>query len=246
MKKVTVLAALLSLLVVLLPGAATAQSFGVAPSTTLYFVHGITQLSSAFDDGQPVNVLLNDTACLAKSVRFGDIAGPFQLNPGDYKLAIVPAEKGCDPSAVIARTAVSLGDGENVSIVAHLTGNGGPVLTEFVNFGAAGIGLASWDSVAWPEFVVRNTSVLPMNVIAIEEAKGLKYAFEGLYPATEQRQTVVDGTWQLSFHQLSLFGSRSSITLRTAAKFDTAYFFYAVGSAGNGTFRVIQQALPIP
>jgi len=253
MKKFAVLVVLLSLLVVSLPGAAAAQSLGVTPSApaTLYFVHGFAVESFGADGGQPFNLVLNDAECLTKEVRFGQIAGPFSLAAGSYKLAIVPAQAGCAPAAAVARIEVSLSGGESVSVVAHVSEKAEPSLSSFVNFTASSIGFSAVDPGFAPYLVVRNTSaVSPMNVVAAESKKeGARYAFRNLYPGGEASREVTAGLWKVTFYEPSPFFSalgRTIASLQREFKGGQAYFLYPVGSTQAGTFQVLEHTLPIP
>lgn len=247
MKKLTVLAVLLSLLVVAFPGAAAAQRIAPTDSATLYFVHGLPA-NSAGVDGLPVDLLVNGQFYLAKGVRFGEVVGPFDLPAGDYKLTLIPSEANGDPRAAIAITTLALDAGDNVSVVAHLSEKRAPALSTFINFPSSDVG-----EKPWAYLVVRNASaVSPMNAEAVEgKAGGDKYAFLGLVTGEQAMKQVSDGAWQATFYQPSSDSKEGSYGKPIAKvqgnlRLGTAYFLYAVGSVEAGSFTVIVQGLPIP
>jgi hypothetical protein len=238
-----------------LPGVVAAQSFSVAEEVaTLYTVHGIPGMSGAADDGMPVDVVLDDEICLAQDVRFGEIAGPFQVAPGDHKVLFkLPGEQEACTGKLVAWTALSLRATENVSAVAYLTEKGEPVATSFVNFPVDGIDFSGAKQQLQPYLAIRNVSAAsPLNVVATEQKKdGAKTVFEGVTTGESILRYVTASPWQLAFYAESpfsdTFGYGELLTrVWQSMELNAAYFAYAIGSDDDGSFRVIVQALPIP
>lgn len=249
MKKFAVLAVILSLMVVSFPGAVAAQGFSPAKSATLYFVDGILS-SSTIPGAQSVDVLLDNGLCLAQDVRFGQIVGPFNVAAGEYELLVVPSTANCEPKPVIARTMLSLGSGDNVSVVGLLSGKGEPILDAFVNFSSKSIGEGKESS---PYLFMRNTSAAsPLNVTAAEgKPRGARYAFLDLAAGEQAWQQASDGLWQVIFYQPSSFSDTTGYGApvykqQLKLELGQAYFFYAIGSLEAGSFTVIVQTLAIP
>ena len=63
----------------------------------------------------------------------GTLTDPVALPAGDYDLKVVAAGDGADGDAVIEADGVAVPAGANLTVVAHLTEDGTPVLTPFAN-----------------------------------------------------------------------------------------------------------------
>ncbi|MCW2695496.1 MAG: Lipoprotein [Modestobacter sp.] len=98
---------------------------GAADNATVSILHGVP--------GVTVDVYANGEELLPDFAP-GTLTEPLSLPAGDYDLAIYPA--GADPSSTEpAANAedVAVPAGANATVVAHLTADGTPVLTPFVN-----------------------------------------------------------------------------------------------------------------
>jgi hypothetical protein len=98
---------------------------GAAENATFSILHGVP--------GVTVDVYANGEELLP-DVAPGTLTDPLSLPAGEYDLAIYPA--GADPSSTepAARADdVAVPAGANATVVAHLTAEGTPVLTPFVN-----------------------------------------------------------------------------------------------------------------
>jgi hypothetical protein len=130
----TIILGLLALLTVGMLGSAA----GASPETDrrertkteLTLVHGIPG-----DGGFPVDITLYrlfEGSQRFTGVTFGTVAGPLDVKPGIYRVAIRPA--GAPPSSPPALSRwMWLRAGSNTSVVAHLSATGAPELTEFRN-----------------------------------------------------------------------------------------------------------------
>ena len=101
----------------------------VLADATAYVVHGIPG-----DDGLPVDISVNGD-CALTEFTFGTIAGPLSLPAGSYDIAIRPAntDDPCSEDPLLTAPGVVLEDGVTYSIVAHLTADGVPTASVFVN-----------------------------------------------------------------------------------------------------------------
>ena len=115
--KFIVAAAAASLLAI--PAAASADGHGAMVSV----VHGIEDTPvDIYANGEPVDGL--------QGFEFGSYAGPLMLPAGDYEIDVFPAGTSDTP---VLEFDGPLNDGDNVTLVAHPTGDDGIALTPFAN-----------------------------------------------------------------------------------------------------------------
>ncbi len=95
-----------------------------ADTATVSVLHGIP--------GATVDVWANGKPLLTNFAP-GTLTDPTQLPAGTYDLKVVPAGAGLDATAVVEAKGVTVPGGANVTVVAHLTADGKPALTPFVN-----------------------------------------------------------------------------------------------------------------
>ncbi len=79
-----------------------------------------------------VDVYANGEALLT-DFEPGTLTDPVMLPEGDYDLKVVAAGDGPEGDAIIEANGVAVPGGANITVVAHLDADGGPVLTPFVN-----------------------------------------------------------------------------------------------------------------
>jgi hypothetical protein len=114
-----------------------------AADASLYIVHGIPgrNLADNLNPSLPVDILINNVACVARGLTFGNIAGPYTLPAGQYSVQISPANTlaPCTNASLIDAD-VTLNSRAEVSGVMTV-GDSGPVLLNFVdNFSAVAPG----------------------------------------------------------------------------------------------------------
>jgi hypothetical protein len=131
----------------------------------------------------PVDVYANGEE-LIPDFQPGTLTDPLQLPAGSYDLAIYPA--GSDPASTEPAASaddVTVPAGADATVVAHLTGEGAPVLTPFVNdVSAIPAGQA--------RVTVRHTAAAP----AVDVRAGGTPVVEGLTNPDEATLTVPAGT----------------------------------------------------
>ncbi|GHE07409.1 DUF4397 domain-containing protein [Klenkia taihuensis] len=106
-------------------GAFAAPAFAAEDTATVSVLHAVP--------GVPVDVYANGEE-LIPDFQPGTLTDPLQLPAGSYDLAIYPA--GSDPATTQPAASaddVSVPAGANATIAAHLTPEGTPVLTPYVN-----------------------------------------------------------------------------------------------------------------
>jgi hypothetical protein len=93
-------------------------------NATVSILHGVP--------GATVDVYANGKALL-KNFKPGTLTDPQQLPAGTYDLKVVKAGDGADGDAVIEADNVKVPGGANITVAAHLSEDGDPTLTPFVN-----------------------------------------------------------------------------------------------------------------
>ena len=112
----------LALVLLLAPLAASAQNF------SLFVTHGIPG-----DDGIfLVDIEVSGLGCAIPNFAFGTILGPLDLPAGTYDITIHAGGTNCG-NPVLGPITDTFDEGQNVSLVAHLTESGDPTVSKFFN-----------------------------------------------------------------------------------------------------------------
>jgi hypothetical protein len=210
-------AASLALLTFAITETAEAQT----ETASVVVVHGIPDT--------PVDVYVNGDLTL-EDFAFETVTDPLSLPVGSYDLAVRPA--GADPSeAPLLSATADLAAGVNVSIVAHLTADGAPTITPFVNdTSPTGSGEG--------RIVVRHTAAAP----AVDVLAGGEPVFTNLTNPNEAAADLPAGTVSAA---VALAGTTdpvigpADVTITEGA----ATIVYAVGSAADGNLTVLVQTI---
>ena len=218
-RMLTALATTLGLFAGLLLTGSQAQA---ATTATVSVVHGIP--------GTPVNVFVNGKLTLT-DFKPGTVAGPLQLPPGSYTVTVFPASNMTGTGTPVIKATATLTGGENVSLVAHLSAAGKPVLTAFVNDTAA---VAAGQA----RLVVRHTAAAP----AVDVRANQQVAFKDL---TNPNQAMADLPAGSISADVVLAGTSTVVigpaTLDLAEGTET--IVYAVGSANDKTLSLVVQKI---
>ena len=225
----------LSSLILVLALGLVSPVWAAFPNASVYVVHGINGTDLGLGKSLPVDVFVNGAATPVKAFTFGSIAGPLDLPSGKYEIEV----RLSDPSlsSIVAISArVDLAVGENASIVAHLTEEGVPKLTKFVN------DVRSPEASGDARLVVRHGAAAPPVNIFLRNSAGRYSSLSNLSNANQLGMEVKAGNYDAfvirSFNRLA-----GPIALSLDAS--TAYFAYAVGSLRNSTFDLVVQAIPL-
>jgi hypothetical protein len=152
-------------------GTAPAHAAGEA---TVSVLHGVPDT--------PVDVYANGEELLT-DFEPGTLTDPQTLPSGTYDLKVVAPGDGADGDALIEANGVTVPDGANVTVVAHLDADGAPTLTPFVND-------MSQISAGMARLTVRHTAAAPeVDVRANEQP-----VFESLANPDEASAEVDPGT----------------------------------------------------
>lgn len=217
-------------------GSGTVAAPTPAPTSSLTtpgkvtLVHGIPGAN-----GFPVDITVarsKSNTAVFRGVTYGTVAGPLDLLPGTYSLAIRVA--GSSPTSTPALAgSLKVGAGTNQSVVAHLTEAGAPTVSIFQNdVSATGSGNA--------RVTVRHLAQAPAVDVIVNGSLELISALSNpgeataVVPADVYNVRVTDaGTNTVTAFQGDLPLAANATTI-----------VYAVGSLGGGSFTPLVQVLP--
>ncbi len=195
-------------------------SAAAADTATVSVVHGIPNT--------PVNVFVNGKSTLANFEPL-TVAGPLELPAGTYDVTVFPASNTAGTGTPVIEASATITAGENVTLVAHLTADGKPTLTPYVNdLSAMPAGMA--------RLVVRHDAAAP----AVDVRANGAVAFAGLVNPKEAKADLAPGTISAD---VTLAGTDTvaigpaDVTLKEG----TETIVYAVGSAADKTLGLVVQ-----
>jgi hypothetical protein len=206
---------LLSLVLILALGVTGVAAGGHGAS--IYVIHGIPGAG-----GFPVDVSV-DGACALPNFTFGTRAGPLSLPAGTYTIAVhAPATGDCTNPEAIGPVDLTFADGDNKTIIAHLTEDGAPTASVFDNdFSRTGRGNA--------RIIAHHTAAAPAVDVVVARnyfSGGPRITVPGFANGDQINTEIRPGDWQLT---LELDGAPVyGPTMLTLNPF-TAYSIYAVG-----------------
>lgn len=197
---------------------AQAPAADAAPTGTVYVVHGIPDT--------PVDVYVDGKRAL-DDFKPGTSAGPVSLAVGAHKVTIFPAAASDDSGKPLLSTSADLPAGGNVALVAHLTPDGSPTVTPFVDdVSKIGPGKA--------RLVVRHTAAAP----AVDVLAGGKAVISGLTNPQQKALEVPAGTVSAA---VAAAGSTDPVI--DPADLDlaegTATFVHAIGSLDKKNLSLV-------
>jgi len=228
---------LLSLMLMVFGAFAVAQA-----GATVYVIHGIPGESVGID-GAPVDVYVNGGLAIP-GFMYKDIVGPLNLPAGVYDIAVYLA--GSDPDfeqPVMTLMGAELADGLNLTIIAHLTADGGFVLTPFANNIAPIYRSFTyafyWNNPDLSRFVVRHTAQAPTADLLVNNTPAFT-----LSNGTAASADVRARTYRLAIAAAGTFVPVLG-PIDLALEDNKAYFAYAVGSLADGTFDLILHTIDL-
>jgi hypothetical protein len=213
-------------------GAVTMIAFGAAGTFAALPAHAAADSQVSVVHGipaQPVDVYVNGEKTVP-DFQPGKVAGPLTLPAGQYDIALT---KPGDPigDALLAVDDAEIPGGADISLVAHLSADGKPVLTPFVNDTTR---LAAGQA----RLIVRHTAAAP----AVDVRAGGKPVFEGLTNPDEAKADVDAGTVAADV-VLAGTGTRVLGPADLDLAEGTATIVYAIGSAGDKTLAIVAQTV---
>jgi Domain of unknown function (DUF4397) len=185
-------------------------------------VHGIP--------GQAVDVYVNGTETVSDFAP-GTVAGPLELPAGTYDLAVRAAGAPTSEAPLVAAEDAEVPAGANISVVAHLSEQGQPTLTPFVNdVGSVPAGDA--------RLVVRHTAAAP----AVDARVDGQAALSGLTNPNSAQADVPAGTVSAD---VVLAGTDDVVIGPASLELGegTVNIAYAIGSANDNTLSLVTQTI---
>ncbi|MGV9806572.1 DUF4397 domain-containing protein [Micromonospora chersina] len=201
-------------------GTAT-MSPAYAASSKVSVVHGIPDT--------PVDVYVNGKKTL-DNFKPGDVAGPLTLPEGEYDIALTKPGEAVD-KAILTVDDAKVPGGANISLAAHLSADGKPQITPFVND-------VSKVDAGKARLIVRHTAAAP----AVDVRAGGKPVFENLTNPKEAKADVAAGTVKADV----VLAGTDTVAIGPAdlnLKEGTATIVYAIGSAEAKNLTVVAQTI---
>lgn len=213
-----------SLAVLALAGATLglAAPANAADEATVSVLHGVP--------GATVDVYANGKALLT-SFKPGSLTDPQMLPAGQYDLKVTAAGAGAGGAALIEANDVAVPAGANITVVAHLSADGQPVLTPFVN------DTSSVDA-GKARLTVRHTAAAP----AVDVRANGTAALENLTNPNEAKADVAAG---MITADVVLAGT-DTVAIGPAdltLKEGTNTIVYAWGSAADNNLKLAVQTI---
>lgn len=193
-----------------------------ADTATVSVVHGIPNT--------PVNVFVDGKSAL-QDFKPSTVAGPLDLPAGAHAITVFPAADTAGTGTPVITANATLQAGQNVSLVAHLTTDGKPTLTPFVND-------TSTIAAGKARLVVRHTAAAP----AVDVRANGTVAFAGLTNPNEKSAELDPGTVSAD---VTLAGT-STVAIGPAdvdLTAGTETIVYAIGSATDKTLGLVVQTI---
>jgi hypothetical protein len=200
----------------------TAGTASAADNASVTVVHGIPNT--------PVNVFVNGDLTL-RNFRPGTVAGPLSLPAGRYEVKVFAASNTAGTGNPVISATAQVPAGANVTLAAHLSADGKPTITPFVND-------TSKLDPGQARLIVRHTAAAP----AVDVRAGGEPVIRGL---TNPRQQVLNLPAATVKADVVLAGT-STVVLGPAGvplKEGTATIVYAIGSAEQKTLGIVVQTI---
>lgn len=200
----------------------------------LFVGHGINGSDLGLPTALAVDIC-NQGSELLSNVSFRTITPtPLSLPAGIYRVEVRLADPGTCTGALAVAADVSLGVAENATALAHLTEQGTPTITKFVNDVRPAGGKA--------RVVARHAAAAgDVNVLL---RKGTTSRLISNLENPDQEAVVVGaGTWSAAIYPAGSWHPLFRASLNLAP--NTGYFAYAVGSPGKRSFEVLLQSIPL-
>lgn len=208
-------------------------------SASVYVIHGIPGRDLGLRPRLPVDIAVNG-ACALKNFKFRDIAGPLSLPAGTYniKISLANRHNPCGNPPVI-NADVPFKAGESATVIAHLSADGAPTASKFVNDlspAKAGNG----------PVIARHTAAVPtVDLLVRQNRKSPIIAtLRNLSNGQQVRAELPIGRKFLV--QFAPTGTTQAVAAaRIEACEGEVAIYHAVGSLKNRTFTVIPLYIPL-
>lgn len=212
---------------VLAAGTAVAAAGPAGAATgdaTVTVVHGVP-----LDAAAVVDVYANGSK-LIDDLKYKDVK-TLMVPAGSYDLAVVAGNAKDASSPILSAKGVAVKAGGNYSVVAHLTADGKPALTPFVNF-------TSPTDAGTARLTVRHTAAAP----AVDVRANGKVIVAGLTNSGDRQESLMvpAGTYDVDVVLAGTDKVAIGPVNGLALKAGTTYVAYAVGNADAGYSILLQ------
>jgi hypothetical protein len=200
----------------------TAGPAGAAENASVSVVHGIPDT--------PVNVFVNGDLTL-RNFAPGTVAGPLSLPAGSYEVTVFPAANTAGTGNPVIKATAEVPAGANVTLAAHLTADGKPTITPFVND-------VSKLAAGQARLIVRHTAAAP----AVDVRAGGDPVISGLTNPKQEVLNLPAGTVKADV----VLAGTSTVAIGPAdvpLTEGTATIVYAIGSAEQKTLGLVVQKI---
>ncbi|MCS6941115.1 MAG: DUF4397 domain-containing protein [Roseiflexaceae bacterium] len=209
-------------------------------SASVYIIHGIPGRDLGLKPRLPVDVAVNG-ACALKNFKFRDVVGPLSLPAGTYNIRISLANRHnpCGNPPVI-NADVPFKAGESATVIAHLSADGKPTASKFVNDLSPAKGAGNGPVIA------RHTAAVPaVDLLVRQNRKSPIIAtLPNLKNGEQVRAELPIG--QKFLVQFALAGTTHVVaSARIEACAGEVAIYHAVGSLKNRTFTIIPLYIPL-
>jgi hypothetical protein len=211
----------IALAVLGLASPAAAAQTSAAQTSQVYVVHGIP--------GQAVDVYVNGDRALP-DFQPATVAGPLDLAAGSYDIVLT---KPGDPvtSPLLEVNDAEVPADQNLSLVAHLSAEGEPTLTPFVND-------TSTVAAGKARLIVRHTAAAP----SVDVRAGGQPVFQGLTNPNEAKADIDAGTVSADV----VLAGTDTVVLGPAdlnVAEGAVTIVYAIGSAQEQSLAIVTQVI---
>jgi hypothetical protein len=235
---------MISLLLVLALGSLSLATVAAGGHEAMVYVgHGIPGDALGIPElpnELPVDVLVNDEICLLEGFEFGEFAGPVPLAADTYNIKIsLAAEVACSGDPVIEAD-VPFEAGVNYTVFAHLTADGDPTASVFVNDVDPAVAGTT-------RLTVRHTAAAPAVDIRLYrgwERGRMVGEIEGLVnPNQAGPLNIRPGEYEAVIFPAGV--DEAVFNLPVELEPHKSYIVYAVGDLAGGTFDVLAQVIEL-
>ena len=233
MLRAILLATLTGALGLLAAAPVAAQSDGA----TVTIIHGIPGADLGLDPELPVDVFVSGLGCALVDFRYGELSPRVPVPAGSYDVEISLANPGgadCGGTVVITADGVPFDDGENATVIAHLTESGGITATKYTNDVSPSVhrdGRLAIHHVA-------GVGAVDVQVYGIFPFRGWKPVID-LEGVTNPQSAAADLAIGFYLVNVSPAGGHPVAWEFVEVTKGTTTLAYATGSLANGTFKFL-------
>jgi hypothetical protein len=214
-------------------------TYAAFPNASVYVVHGIDGTDLGLAKPLPVDIFVNGAPTPVKNFTYASVAGPLDLPSGKYEIEV----RLSDPSlsSIVAISArVDLAVGENASILAHLSEEGVPKLTKFIN------DVRNTETSGNARLVVRHGAAAPAVDVNLSSDPPVRFSsLRALKNSEQQGAELRAGDYRITVTPPFSFFKRIAGPIPFTLESSMAYFAYAVGSVRNNSFNLVVQSIQL-